>query len=168
MNYIRLRYRLFIVILLFWFLMNFNFKIETILMGIILSAFVTEASFQVLHDENGFLYRSIKIRRLFIYVFVLFYEIFRSSFAYVWNLVGRRYVPIVFDLVLEVDDPVQVGIIANSITLTPGTITIDISDNVIKVMTLAKPGTPIQELEAPIRNRFEKLLKEQPKSKEEQ
>lgn len=165
MEYIKLRYKLFLVMLLFWFLLNFNFEIETIIFGVLFSAFVTIAAFGVLHDENGFLYHSIKLHRLLLYILVLFREIFKSSLIYVVNLLKNTHKPVVFDIVLDIDDPVQVGIIANSITLTPGTISIDINQNVIKVMMLAKPGTPQEELEAPIRNTFEKLLKGRGKKK---
>lgn len=160
MKFIRLGYKLFIAIFIFWMLLSFNLRLDTIIIGLVFSGVVTVASYNVLFDETGFLYASIKLHRLFIYIFVLFYEIFTSSFIYVANLLKREYVPVVFDMTLEVSDPVKVGIIANSITLTPGTITIDINDNVIKIMTLAKPDTPISEIEASIRNKFEKLLKE--------
>ena len=165
MKFIIYRYKIFIVMLFLWFLLNFNFHLKTIITGIIFSAIVSVASFHVLYDENGFMYQSIRVHRLIIYFFILFYEIFKSSFIYVINIIKHNTVPIIFDIVLDVKDPVQVGIIANSITLTPGTITIDINDNIIKVMVLAKPNTPIESLEAPIRNRFEKLLKAKEKVK---
>ena len=153
------RIKFFIVMLLFWFLLNFNFQVETIIFGFVFSSLVAIAAFNVLYDENGFLYHSIKLHRLLVYIVVLFFEIFKASLVYVLNLLKSTHKPVVFDLVLDVDDPVQVGIIANSITLTPGTISIDINKNTIKVMMLAKPGTPQEELEAPIRNTFESLLK---------
>ena len=55
-------------------------------------------------------------------------------------------------------DPVRVAIVANSITLTPGTISIEMVDQSIYVMVLAKPGISIESLEKPIREHFEKLL----------
>jgi multisubunit Na+/H+ antiporter MnhE subunit len=69
-----------------------------------------------------------------------------------------KFEPVVFKIELDVVDPVLVGIVANSITLTPGTITVDIVDHTIYVLTLAKPGTSQEVLEKPIRQKFEKYF----------
>jgi multicomponent Na+:H+ antiporter subunit E len=115
-------------------------------------------AYEILHDEHGFKYKGIKIHRLVFYMFLLFIEIFKSGITFTINLFKREYVPTIFKIELDLDDPVKVAIVANSITLTPGTITIDIVDNTIIVMVLAKPNTPHAELEKPIREKFEKLL----------
>ena len=158
MTFIKLRYKLFLFILLFWFLLNLNFYIETIIFGILIAAAVTIAAFPVLYDDNKFRYHGIKIFQMFFYIIFLFLEIFKAAFSYSWNLMSRKYEPVVFKIELDVIDPVLVGIVANSITLTPGTITVDIVDHTIYVLTLAKPGTDHAVLEKPIRDKFEKYL----------
>ena len=152
------RIKFFIVMLIFWFLLNFNFELTTIIFGISISFFVSLFAYEILHDEHGFKYKGIKIHRLVFYMFLLFIEIFKSGITFTINLLKREYVPTIFKIELDLDDPVKVAIVANSITLTPGTITIDIVDNTIIVMVLAKPNTPHDELEKPIREKFEKLL----------
>ncbi|MCR3906353.1 MAG: Na+/H+ antiporter subunit E [Tenericutes bacterium] len=153
------RIKFFIVMLVFWFILNFNFELTTILFGIIISFFVSIFAYEILHDEHGFRYKGIKIHRLLFYFVVLFIEIFKASFVYIVNLISKQYEPVIFKIVLDLEDPVQVAIVANSITLTPGTITVDIVDHTIFVMVLAKPGATRAELEKPIREKFEKLLK---------
>ncbi len=150
--------KFFVAMLTLWFLLNFNFELTTIIFGILVSFFVSLLACEVLYDENRYIYSSIKVHRFFIYILLLFIEIFKASFLFIINLFKRDYVPTVFKIVLNFDDPVKVAIVANSITLTPGTITIDIQDNTIIVMVLAKPNTPHEELEKPIREKFEKLL----------
>ncbi|MFW6298809.1 MAG: Na+/H+ antiporter subunit E [Bacillota bacterium] len=160
-KYIRLRYKLFLLVLIFWFLLALNFRIETIVAGVIISIGVTMGSFNVLYDEEGYLYHPIKVRRMILYVGYLFKEIYRAAFLYVYNILFHHYEPVVFDLKLDVDDPVLVGIIANSITLTPGTISID-SDSekyTITVLTIAPPGKSAEALEKEIKDKFERLLK---------
>lgn len=152
------RIKFFIVMLIFWFLLNFNFELTTIIFGISISFFVSLFAYEILHDEHGFKYKGIKIHRLIFYMFLLFIEIFKSGITFTINLFKREYVPTIFKIELDLDDPVKVAIVANSITLTPGTITIDIVENTIIVMVLAKPNTPHAELEKPIREKFEKLL----------
>jgi multicomponent Na+:H+ antiporter subunit E len=160
MKYIKNRYKLFIIILIFWFLMNLNFEFQTILFGVFVSLLVTVLTHNVLYDTNGFRYRNIKILKLLIYLLLLFVEIFKASFTYIINLISKTYEPVVIKVDLDLYDPVQIGIIANSITLTPGTISVDINGHTIYVLTLAKPGTPQEELEAPIHEKFERFFKD--------
>ncbi|TVP84596.1 MAG: hypothetical protein EA375_06295 [Acholeplasmataceae bacterium] len=159
MKFVRMHYKLFIVLLAFWFLLTLNITLENIIIGVILSLMVTLATHNVLYDENGFLYRGINFFRLIKYLGVLFIEIFKASFRYIFNLLSHRYEPVIFKVELDLVDPMQVGIIANSITLTPGTITVDIVGSTIFVMTLAKPGTDHALLAKPIKARFEHMLK---------
>lgn len=153
------RLKFFFVMLILWFLLNFNLEPTTILFGIIISFFVTLFAYEILYDHKGFRYKGIRLSLIFYYLFVLFVEIFKSAFIYIRNLISKDYVPMIFKLQLNDLDPVQVAIVANSITLTPGTITVDIVDKTIYVLVLAKPGTSQEELEAPIRSKFERLLK---------
>ncbi len=152
------RLKFFIVMLMLWFLFNFNFEIRTIVFGVTISFLVSLFTYEVLYDENGFRFKGIKFTKLFIYFFILFYEIFRSSILYVINLVKQKYEPVVFKISLEHLTNVQVAIVANSITLTPGTISIEVIDKTIFVMVLADPKTDHETLAKPIRDRFEKYL----------
>ncbi len=159
MNYLKKRYKLFLFMLAFWLLLNFNLQLYTILFGIIISGVVTVLAFPVLFNEHGFRYRGIYLHRMILYFFVLFFEIFKSAYTYTINLISRKYEPVLFKIDLDVTDPIQVGIVANSITLTPGTISVEIENHSIYVLTLAKPGTTQEELEKPIRDTFEKFFK---------
>ena len=160
MRFIKLRYKLFFTVLIIWFLFNLNFKIEIVLIGLVVAFAVTIATFDVLYDETGFRYRGLKVHKLILYIGLLFIEIFRAAFSYIANLISKKLEPIVFKVELDFDDPVQVGIVANSITLTPGTISVEVEGNVIYVFTLAKPGTDPKELEKPIHDKFETFFKE--------
>lgn len=159
MKTIKTHYKLFVILLAFWFLLNLNFQLETIIFGVLIALMVTLSAHSVLYDDHGFLYRGISPLRLMLYLGVLFVEIFKASFRYIINLLSHRYEPVIFKLELALADPMQVGIIANSITLTPGTITIDIVGSTIYVLTLAKPGTDHAMLAQPIRDKFEHMFK---------
>jgi multicomponent Na+:H+ antiporter subunit E len=154
--------------MVFWFVLQLNFKIETIVLGILISMFVTHMSYNVLYDENGYRYHSIRFRTMVLYIVMLFVEIYKAGFKYITNLLFRHYEPVVFTVKLDVEDPVLLGIIANSITLTPGTISIEVDSvhHLITVMTIAKKGTTGSELAKPIHDKFEKLLSYHPKGDE--
>lgn len=162
LNFIKLRYKLFLVLLAFWFLLAFNFQIETIIGGLLVTFFITVvASYNVLYTDEGYVYHGIRLRTIVVYVAFLFVEIYKAAFMYLYNLLSHRIEPVVFTIELDVDDPVLVGVIANSITLTPGTITIDSNSETrtVTVLTLAEEGATAEELAKPIREKFEALLK---------
>jgi multicomponent Na+:H+ antiporter subunit E len=163
MQYIRKRFKLFLFTLFFWFLISWNFRIETIFFGLVTSFIVTIASKGVLYDDAGFKYKGIKLHRLLIYVFFLFIAIFKATYTYTLAVISGKYEPVMVRIKLDVTDPVEVGIIANSITLTPGTISVDVSGNIILVIVLAKPGSDIKKLEKGIYEGFERLLKSKEK-----
>jgi multicomponent Na+:H+ antiporter subunit E len=157
-NYLS-RLKLFLILLALWFLLNFNLEIPTIIFGIVISFFVSLLGYNTLYTKTGLRYKGLRITSIIHYVLLLFVEIFKSSFLFVINLLSGGYKPKVFKIELDLYDPVQVAIVANSITLTPGTISIDVVGHTIYVMVLAKPEATQEELEAPIRSKFEKLLK---------
>jgi multicomponent Na+:H+ antiporter subunit E len=152
--------KFFIFILILWFLFNFNFELRTIVFGVVISIFVSLFTYEVLYDEHGFKFKGVRLGKLFLYFFILFFEIFKSSFLYVINLFKRNYEPVVFKITLDHLTPIQVAIVANSITLTPGTISIEVINKTIFVMVLADPNTNHQTLAKPIKDRFEKFLLE--------
>lgn len=163
LNFVKKRYKLFLFLLLFWFLLQLNFRIETIILGIITSVLITMLSYHVLYDKNGFIYKGIKLRLAIFYTLNLFIEIFKAGFVYIANLLFTEYEVYLFTLDLDFDDHILIGIIANSITLTPGTISIEVNTekHSITVMMMAKKGTSEYDLKESIHNKFIKLLKQE-------
>ena len=75
-----------------------------------------------------------------IYFLDLIYEIFKSTFNVVfYGIMGRNIDPVVFDIETVLERPVSQTILANSISLTPGTLAVDLDseNNIIKVATIS-------------------------------
>ncbi len=160
LEYIKLRYKLFLILVAFWFLFALNFSPETVLAGVVIPVVLTEVTHRTVYGE-GQSYRSFSPWRLIHYVFFLLVGIFQAAIIFILNLIFRHYEPIVFTMQLDVEADIDVGIVANSITLTPGTITIDsnMKKRTVTVLTLSRIGVSREEVEAPIRERFERLLR---------
>lgn len=150
--------KLWLVLFVLWFFIHANFTWTHIISGFIVSFLVMFVSYDVLHDNKGKHFKSIGFFRLLGYLGMLFVEIFKSAYVFSINVFKRDFVPVVFKISLEHLSPLSLAIVANSITLTPGTISIEMVNQVIYVMVLADPKTPQSELERPIREKFEKLL----------
>ena len=75
-----------------------------------------------------------------IYFFDLIYEIIKSTIDVVFNKIMRRNIdPVVIDVETVLERPVSQTILANSISLTPGTLSVDLdSENqIIKVAAIS-------------------------------
>jgi multicomponent Na+:H+ antiporter subunit E len=118
----------------------------------------------VVYDQSGFKFKNISLWLLIRYLFVLIIEIFKSSWSYILTIFHQRFEIVVFDMVLSFTDPIKVALVANSITLTPGTVTVDVNQQTITVMAFVDKGTTQAQIEAPIRERFEALLKDKKQS----
>jgi multicomponent Na+:H+ antiporter subunit E len=143
-----------------WFVFHLQFDLKILISGLIASLAMTLFTSSVVYDQSGLRFKNISLWLLFRYLFVLIIEIFKASWSYILTIFHQRYEVIVFDLVLSFRDPLKVALVANSITLTPGTVSVDVNDQTITVMAFVDKGTTQAQVEAPIRQRFEALLKD--------
>ena len=153
------RWPFFIVMMAFWMLFNFNLNVDTIIYGLIISSLMTIFTSQVLFDQKGYRYKRIRWFALFNYILMLIVEIFKAAFMYILIIIRGGYEVIVFDLKLTLTDPIEIALIANSITLTPGTVSVDVNGQVITVLAIVKIGTPLADIEGPIHTQFEKVIR---------
>ncbi len=158
-SYLR-RWPYFLTMLGLWFVFHLQFDLKILIAGIIVSLGMTLFTSSVVYDSQGFKYKGLSFGLLLKYFFVLIGEIFKSAWSYMLTIFHHNFDIVVFDLTLSFHDPIKVAFVANSITLTPGTVTVDVNDNVVKIMAVVQRGTKQADIEAPIRQRFEALLKD--------
>ena len=75
-----------------------------------------------------------------IYFLDLIYEILKSTVSVAFNGILRRKIdPVIVDVETVLERPVSQTILANSISLTPGTLSVDLDseNNIIKVATIS-------------------------------
>ena len=81
-----------------------------------------------------------RISYVIIYFFDLIYEIIKATISVAFDVVIKRNInPVVVDVETVLERPVSQTILANSISLTPGTLSVDLdSENkIIKVATIS-------------------------------
>lgn len=132
---------MFIILFLFWIILNGRLTLDVAVFGLVISAGLTLFSRKFL----GFSFARDKEllsegRRLAAYVVYLVAEIVKANFAVIRRILTFREAP---DPVLVRFDPeLKSGsakaLLANSITLTPGTITADIDGDQFMVHALEK------------------------------
>jgi multicomponent Na+:H+ antiporter subunit E len=142
-----------------WMLFHLNIEFVTVISGVVVSVFMTWFASYVLYDEQGFRLKTFSLWMLIKYIRILLFEITFSSISYVKTVLKGNAIPIVFTMSVDVDDPIKVALIANSITLTPGTVSIDVNGKDITVLAIITPGTTVDDVKKPIQQKFEAALK---------
>jgi len=130
---------MFILLFVLWIIFNGNFTLEIALFGLAVAALIFLFSCKFLGYSLKKDIRIVKKIGLFCqYVFVLIIEIFKANFATIKLILSNRYnvepVLVTFDVHFNTD--VAKVLFANSITLTPGTITAEIDGDSYRVHAL--------------------------------
>jgi len=158
MKRISKNYKLFAILMIFWILIDLNLKPLNLIAGLIVCFFVTKLSYGILYNDKSFKFKSLKLTTLFKYFFNLMLEIYKSSFSYMFRIIKKDCEPFITEVELEVDDPLIITIISNSITLTPGTITVDVDKNKLTVLTLKICQNCDETVGKEIKEKFQKYF----------
>ncbi|WP_432666463.1 Na+/H+ antiporter subunit E [Wukongibacter baidiensis] len=153
-------YKLLIILLSFWLLLTFNFSLFNIFIGLVICSLVLIASKGVLYSDNGYIFKRMRILAMVKYLFNLLLEIYKSSFSYIVRIIKKDCEPFIVEVELDVTDPLIISIISNSITLTPGTLTIDVQNNKLTVLTLKDCEDCISLVDKEIKEKFQSFFVE--------
>ena len=134
-----------ILLFIFWLILNGRFTadagmLQIVTTGVILitavAAFSKKALGYSFLDELR-LWKKLPL--LLAYVALLIYEVIKSSFAMLKLIASRReYSPVIVRVRPPLRHKLTRVILANSITLTPGTITVDLNDDCFTVHCIDK------------------------------
>lgn len=132
---------MFILLYLLWIILNGQLTVEIALAGLPITALVYAFICKFMDyraDSDLFLAR--EILKLLRYLFVLIWEILKANAVTIGKVLrfGKEASPaiVTFDVALKTE--LGRALLANSITLTPGTITVSLSDNHYVVHCLDK------------------------------
>ena len=141
-----------------WAVWNESYSPRTLAEGVVLSGlalFITNR--YLLKASYPGVYRLHPLTALR-YLGVLIVEIFRSGVHAMYvTLAGRIRVGVV-DLPSDITDPFRGVLVANAITLTPGTVTIDHRPGTFKVVWIECLTTDPHEAAEMIKGSFERVL----------
>jgi multicomponent Na+:H+ antiporter subunit E len=161
---IRSRIAVFIISLLIWLLITSFTDLQEIVAGIIVAALVTLVSGDLLAPGKVKIGIST-IYHIITYVIIFVWEIFKAN-LHVAYIVIHPKLPInpgIIKIKTKLTNDVALTILANSITLTPGTLTIDIDkpNGFVYIHCIEVPDhRDIDGNSATIADKYEKRLEE--------
>lgn len=151
---------IFIVLMIIWFLINNSFKLEVIAVGFVLS-FVIAIIFGKRTDVlNEFKFTPAAFFYTIIYLLVFFWELIKSN-IHVALIVLKPSLPINPGIVKTktvLKSKMARMILTNSITLTPGTLTVDIENDILYIHWIDAESDDIDIATEKIVKKFEKIL----------
>jgi len=150
----------FFLLIGFWLVLSLNLQPASLLLGVLFSFLIALFSYDffIKPDEGirGGIIRTICL--LLVYVFILLYEMFLASLDVVYRVITMDINPEVVMIKTDIKSDLGIVLLANSITLTPGTITIDIEGDHLYVHWLYAPSTHFEHAAELIKGRFERWL----------
>ncbi len=152
---------LFILSLIFWLLLTYNLTIPNIIVGSIASL-ITSLIFgkYFLKDVVPFL-QPQRYFWLMVYLFIFTWECIKANFDVAYRVLhpAMPIKPGIVRVKLGLKTNIAKTILANSITMTPGTISVDIIGDEIYVHWIYVYSENPEEYSHKISGRFEKYIK---------
>lgn len=151
---------LFLILSIFWILISNTFKPEILLTGIIISlviSMITSNELTIFSEINfspkAFIYTLV-------YLLVFLKELVLSNLDVAFRVISPKLPinPGIVEAKTKLKSPMAKMILANSITLTPGTFTVEIKDETIFIHCLNIKSYDIDVVTKKVIRKFEKYL----------
>jgi multicomponent Na+:H+ antiporter subunit E len=117
-----------------WIILNEKVSVITFMSGGILGILAVMLTENVLTYSNYRNTYNVNIFEMLKYLFYLLFEIYYSGFSAVKMILSGDVNPDIVTIETEIEDDFKKCILANSITLTPGTVTLDVEGKRLKVL----------------------------------
>lgn len=145
-----------IVLFLFWLLLVGKVNLYSVISGILVSMIAVWFS--------GFIFSridSVKVKYINIFVFGRFLlnvmtEIFIAAYYHILRVIIGDEESVIFDIRLDTFDEMAIILISNAITLTPGTMTVQVSGNTLTIAAFIKDEEDIEYISERILRKFQK------------
>lgn len=144
------------VLLIFWLILSGDFGFRTLLSGMLCSSAAIYFT-EVLLKRYGSTPVWINFHYHIIWFLgIVFVEVFIAAYNHILRIISGGEKSVILDVELDIDDEFVIALIANAITLTPGSLTIGINGKTLTVLGFGETREDIEELRSVILNRFQK------------
>ncbi len=152
----------FVLSFVIWLLLTWTLDIQVVLVGIIASAGVAILFHEILPQEHYVFTSPVRLFWLLVYLPVFFYYLIKANFDVVYRVIhpDMPINPGIVKIKTDLKTPSGITALANSITLTPGTMTVDLTDDgILYIHWINVKSTETEEATKFIARRFEWFLK---------
>ncbi len=152
---------LFIITLIFWLLITLSLSLDNVIVGVI-AALITTFLFGN-HFVKG-VGKFAEIPRygwLLLYIFIFLWECIKANFDVAYRVLhpAMPIKPGIVKVKLGIKSNIAKTMLANSITMTPGTIAVDVNDDIMYVHWIYVSSDDPEVYSNKVAGRFEKYIK---------
>ncbi|MDG5813769.1 Na+/H+ antiporter subunit E [Chitinispirillales bacterium ANBcel5] len=144
-----------------WLLFSGSLELEMVFTGIILSVLVSYLTYDIFIHDTEAAKRSLlpKVHLFFIFLLIVLFKMYVASFKVTYNVLRGRINPRIVHFRTKLKADLSRVILTNAITVTPGTITLNLDDDHLIVHWLDAKTTHSKYSGELIKGTFERLLK---------
>lgn len=144
-----------------WLLFTGSLLARSLLMGGIFSFIVAITTFKIFIDDDEAARRTLlpRIHLLVVYIVLVIVKLYAASFKTAFSTIRGSYSPRVVHFHTRLQSDIARTVVSASITLTPGTITLELTEDHLVVHWLHATTTHSRYAGELIKGSFEKLLK---------
>jgi multicomponent Na+:H+ antiporter subunit E len=151
----------FVVALVVWLLLTWSFDIQMLIAGVIASIIVAVLFHEIMPKEHKVFISPVRMFWLLLYVPVFFFYMLIANFDVVYRALHPKMPikPGIVKIKTKLKTDSGITALANSITLTPGTLTVDLTDDgFLYVHWINVKSDDVEEATKFIAKRFEWFL----------
>lgn len=152
---------LFILTFIFWLLLTFNFTLPNLIAGAV-AALITSLLFAKHHFRDGAKFlQPVRYFWFLVYLVIIIWECIKANFDVAYRVLhpAMPIKPGIVKVPLTLKSDFARTMLANSITMTPGTIAVDIIGDDLFVHWIYVSAEHPEEYAEKIAGRFEKYIK---------
>lgn len=132
-------------IFLFWLVLTSSLDLISIMYGIVFCTFSYYISKTIFKDE-AYLVFNLKSVKILLFIPYIIYRMYKSSFILMYDILTSKISPKIYSVESNLNGDIKNLILSNSITLTPGTITLYLGETDILVLSYKKVKNPNKEI----------------------
>ena len=152
----------FVLGFIIWLLLTWSLDMQIVIAGLIASAIVSVLFHEILPKEHHVFISPIRVFWFLVYVPVFFYYVIKANLDVVYRALhpAMPINPGIVKIKTELKTESGITALANSITLTPGTLTVDLTDDgFLYIHWINVKSDDVEQATAFIAKRFEWFLK---------
>lgn len=159
MKKVRSYFNSILVFTLMWIVLNEKAGYIQIFTGIIISFIGIFFTDYFLLTGNYVQFYYINPIAFIRYLIYLIYQIYKSGFSAIIKVIKGSYDVTIVDYETCLDDDISICMLANAITLTPGTVTIDKDGNKLKILLFQNQSSFLNEVVKDSCSIFERIIR---------
>ena len=150
-----------VVLFCLWLLLRSTTNVEELVAGVALTLLVAALGYRGFTRRGLGIFGARRVVHLLIYVPVLFWEMTKANFDVAYRVIHPRMPirPGIVAIKTELKSDIGKLFLANSITLTPGTLTMDVRGEHLFIHWINVKDEDVERVSELIGGRFEKHLK---------